>query len=324
MHVTADFADAVGATPLIRMKGLCAATGCDILGKAEFLNPGGSVKDRAALSIIRAHEKSGALQPGGTVVEGTAGNTGIGLAHICNARGYRCVFYVPDSQSPEKVDILRALGAEVRLVPVVPYADEMNYQKQAGRFAASLPGGVWADQFDNTANRMAHYQSTGPEIWRQTEGRVDAFVSAVGTGGTLAGVATFLKERRAEVRTVLADCMGSAMHSYVKTGAAVMSEGPSITEGIGNSRVTENLAGAPVDDAVQVRDQDMVAMVHRLLRQEGWFFGSSTGVNLCAAAEVARDLGPGHTVVTMLCDGGAKYQSRLFNRKWLAERGLSP
>jgi len=324
MHVTADFADAVGATPLIRMKGLSAATGCDILGKAEFLNPGGSVKDRAALSIIRAHEKSGALQPGGTVVEGTAGNTGIGLAHICNARGYRCVFYVPDSQSPEKVDILRALGAEVRLVPVVPYADEMNYQKQAGRFAASLPGGVWADQFDNTANRMAHYQSTGPEIWRQTEGRVDAFVSAVGTGGTLAGVATFLKERRAEVRTVLADCMGSAMHSYVKTGAAVMSEGPSITEGIGNSRVTENLAGAPVDDAVQVRDQDMVAMVHRLLREEGWFFGSSTGVNLCAAAEVARDLGPGHTVVTMLCDGGAKYQSRLFNRKWLAERGLSP
>ena len=197
MHVTADFADAVGATPLIRMKGLSAATGCDVLGKAEFLNPGGSVKDRAALSIIRAHEKSGALQPGGTVVEGTAGNTGIGLAHICNARGYRCVFYVPDSQSPEKVDILRALGAEVRLVPVVPYADEMNYQKQAGRFAASLPGGVWADQFDNTANRMAHYQSTGPEIWRQTEGRVDAFVSAVGTGGTLAGVATFLKERRA-------------------------------------------------------------------------------------------------------------------------------
>ena len=324
MHVTADFADAVGETPLIRMKGLSAATGCDILGKAEFLNPGGSVKDRAALSIIRAHEKRGALQPGGTVVEGTAGNTGIGLAHICNARGYRCVFYVPDSQSPEKVDILRALGAEVRLVPVVPYADEMNYQKQAGRFAASLPGGVWADQFDNTANRMAHYRSTGPEIWRQTEGRVDAFVSAVGTGGTLAGVATFLKERRAEVRTVLADCMGSAMHSYVKTGAAVMSEGPSITEGIGNSRVTENLAGAPVDDAVQVRDQDMVAMVHRLLREEGWFFGSSTGVNLCAAAEVARDLGPGHTVVTMLCDGGAKYQSRLFNRKWLAERGLSP
>ena len=324
MHVTSDFAAAVGDTPLIRINGLSEATGCEILGKAEFMNPGGSVKDRAALWIIRGHEASGALRPGGTVVEGTAGNTGIGLAHICNARGYRCVFYLPDNQSQEKVDILRTLGAEVRLVPVVPYTDERNYQKQAGRFAASLPNGVWANQFDNTANRMAHYQSTGPEIWRQTEGRVDAFVAAVGTGGTLAGVATFLKERRAEVRTVLADCMGSAMHSYITTGEAVMSEGPSITEGIGNSRVTDNLAGAPVDDAVQVADQDMLTLVYRLLREEGWFFGSSTGVNLCAAATVARELGPGHTVVTMLCDGGAKYQSRLFNRQWLAERGLSP
>ena len=324
MHVTADFAAAVGETPLLRMKGLSQATGCDILGKAEFLNPGGSVKDRAALSIVRAHEESGALRAGGTVVEGTAGNTGIGLAHICIPRGYRCVFFVPDSQSQEKVDLLRTLGAEVRLVPVVPYADDMNYQKRAERFAAGLPGGVWANQFDNTANRLAHYRSTGPEIWRQTEGRVDAFVSAVGTGGTLAGVATFLKERRAAVRTVLADCMGSALHSYVKTGAAVMSKGPSIAEGIGNSRVTANLAGAPVDDAVQVRDQQMVALLYRLLREEGWFFGSSTGVNLCAAAQVARELGPGHTVVTVLCDGGAKYQSSLFNREWLAERGLSP
>lgn len=324
MQVTADFAAAVGETPLLRMKGLSEATGCDILGKAEFLNPGGSVKDRAALSIIRAHEQRGTLRPGGTVVEGTAGNTGIGLAHICNSRGYRCVFFVPDNQSQEKVDILRALGAEVRLVPVVPYADDMNYQKQAERFAADLPGGVWTNQFDNTANRLAHYRSTGPEIWRQTEGRVDAFVSAVGTGGTLAGTATFLKERRAAVRTVLADCMGSALHSYVKTGEAVLSKGPSITEGIGNSRVTENLAGAPVDDAVQVSDQEMVTLLHRLLREEGWFFGSSTGVNLCAAAQVAGDLGPGHTVVTVLCDGGAKYQSRLFNREWLAEHGLSP
>ena len=323
MDITADFAAAVGDTPLIRMNGLSETTGCEILGKAEFLNPGGSVKDRAALWIIREHERAGALQPGGTVVEGTAGNTGIGLAHVCNARGYACVFFIPENQSPEKLDILRTLGAEVRLAPVAPYTDERNYQKQAGRFAASLPGGVWANQFDNTANRMAHYQSTGPEIWRQTEGRVDAFVAAVGTGGTLAGVATFLKERKAEVRVVLADCMGSALHSYVKTGETVMSEGPSITEGIGNSRVTENLAGAPVDDAVQVTDQEMVRLVFRLLREEGWFFGSSTGVNLCAAAQVARDLGPGHTVVTMLCDGGAKYQSRLFNREWLAERGLS-
>ncbi len=323
MNITADFAAAVGNTPLIRMNGLSEATGCEILGKAEFLNPGGSVKDRAALWIIRGHERSGALRAGGTVVEGTAGNTGIGLAHVCNARGYSCVFFIPDSQSQEKIDILRTLGAEVRLVPVVPYTDEQNYQKQAGRFAANLPGGVWANQFDNTANRTAHYESTGPEIWRQTDGRVDAFVSAVGTGGTLAGVSTFLKERKAALRVVLADCMGSALHSYVKTGETAMSEGPSITEGIGNSRVTENLSGAPLDDAVQVADQEMVRMVFRLLREEGWFFGSSTGVNLCAAAQVARDLGPGHTVVTMLCDSGAKYQSRLFNREWLAERGLA-
>ena len=323
MHVAADFAAAVGNTPLIRLNRLSEKTGCEILGKAEFLNPGGSVKDRAALWIIRGHERSGALAPGGTVVEGTAGNTGIGLAHICNARGYPCVIYMPDNQSQEKVDILRTLGAEVRVVPTVPYRDEANYQKQAGRFAASLGGAVWANQFDNTANRLAHYQSTGPEIWRQTGGRVDAFVSAVGTGGTLAGVAQFLKERNAKVRTVLADCMGSALYSYVTTGEAAMSEGPSITEGIGNSRVTDNLAGAPVDDAVQVTDQQMVTCVYRLLREEGWFFGSSTGINLEAAAAVARQLGPGHTVVTMLCDGGGRYQSRLFNRTWLEAHGLS-
>ena len=324
MHITADFAAAVGNTPLIRLNRLSAETGCEILGKAEFMNPGGSVKDRAALWIVREHEKSGALQPGGTVVEGTAGNTGIGLAHICNARGYPCVIYMPDNQSPEKVEILKTLGAEVRVVPTVPYRDEMNYQKQAGRFAASLDNAVWANQFDNTANRLAHYESTGPEIWRQTGGSVDAFVSAVGTGGTLAGVASYLKEHKNGVRTVLADCMGSALFSYVTTGEAVMSEGPSITEGIGNSRVTDNLNGAPVDDAVQVTDQQMVTLVYRLLREEGWFFGSSTGLNLYAAAEVARDMGPGHTVVTMLCDGGGKYQSRLFNREWLAEKGLNP
>ena len=324
MDVVPDFAAAVGNTPLIRLNRLSEETGCEILGKAEFTNPGGSVKDRAALWIIREHERSGALQPGGTVVEGTAGNTGIGLAHICNARGYPCVIYMPDNQSPEKVDILRTLGAEVRVVPTVPYRDEMNYQKQAGRFAAGLSNGVWANQFDNTANRLAHYQSTGPEIWRQTDGRVDAFVAAVGTGGTLAGVSRFLKERKASVRTVLADCMGSALYSYVKTGEAEMSEGPSITEGIGNSRVTDNLQDAPVDDAVQVTDQAMVSLVYRLLREEGWFFGSSTGINLAAAVEVARELGPGHTVVTLLCDGGAKYQSRLFNRAWLQEQGLTP
>ena len=324
MGITLDFAAAVGNTPLIRLKRLSEETGCEILGKAEFMNPGGSVKDRAALWIIREYEKSGVLRPGGTVVEGTAGNTGIGLAHICNARGYPCIIYMPDNQSQEKVDILRTLGAEVRVVPTLPYRDEMNYQKQAGRFAASLPNAVWANQFDNTANRLAHYQSTGPEIWRQTAGKVDAFVSAVGTGGTLAGVAQFLKERNEGVRTVLADCMGSALHSYITTGEAVMSEGPSITEGIGNSRVTDNLDSALVDDAVQVTDQQMVTLVYRLLREEGWFFGSSTGINLHAAALVAKELGPGHTVVTVLCDGGAKYQSRLFNRAWLQERGLSP
>ena len=324
MQITADFAAAVGNTPLIRLNRLSEETGCDILGKAEFMNPGGSVKDRAALWIVREHEKSGALKAGGTVVEGTAGNTGIGLAHICNASGYPCVIYMPDNQSPEKVEILKTLGAEVRVVPTVPYRDEANYQKQAGRYAASLDDGVWANQFDNTANRLAHYESTGPEIWQQTEGKVDAFVSAVGTGGTLAGVAAYLKEQKSSVRTVLADCMGSALYSYVKTGEAVMSEGPSITEGIGNSRVTDNLNGAPVDDAVQVTDQQMVTLVYRLLREEGWFFGSSTGLNLYAAAQVARDMGPGHTIVTMLCDGGGKYQSGLFNRAWLAEKGLKP
>ena len=324
MHIARDFAAAVGNTPLIRLNRLSEETGCEILGKAELMNPGGSVKDRAALWIVREHERSGALRPGGTIVEGTAGNTGIGLAHICNARGYPCVIYMPDNQSPEKVDILRTLGARVRVVPTVPYGDEMNYQKQAGRFAAELPNGVWANQFDNTANRLAHYESTGPEIWRQTAGKVDAFVAAVGTGGTLAGVSRFLKERDASVYAVLADCMGSALYSYVTTGAAVMSEGPSITEGIGNSRVTDNLRDAPVDDAVQVTDREMVAIVHRLLREEGWFFGSSTGVNLVAAAEVARRMGPGHTIVTLLCDGGAKYRSRLFNRAWLEECGLSP
>ena len=324
MQITADFAAAVGNTPLIRLNRLSEETGCEILGKAEFMNPGGSVKDRAALWIIREHEKCGALKPGGTVVEGTAGNTGIGLAHICNARGYPCVIYMPDNQSPEKVEILKTLGAEVRVVPTVPYRDEMNYQKQAGRYAASLANAVWANQFDNTANRLAHYESTGREIWTQTNGRVDAFVSAVGTGGTLAGVATYLKEQNDRVRTVLADCMGSALFSYIKTGEPVMSQGPSITEGIGNSRVTDNLHGSPVDDAVQVTDQQMVTLVYRLLREEGWFFGSSTGLNLYAATEVARQMGPGHTIVTMLCDGGGKYQSRLFNREWLAEKGLTP
>ena len=322
MQLRQGFDGTVGNTPLIRLEGLSAETGCEILGKAEFLNPGGSVKDRAALWMVREHERTGALAPGGTVVEGTAGNTGIGLVHVCNARGYRCIIYMPDNQSREKVALLETLGAEVRQVPVVPYKDPMNYQKQAGRFAESLPGAVWANQFDNTANRRAHEEGTGPEIWAQTDGRLDAFVAATGTGGTLAGVSRYLKAQRPDIRTVLADPMGSALYAWVKTGEAAMSKGPSITEGIGNSRVTENLAGTPLDDAVQVGDQDMVDMVYRQMREDGWFFGSSTGINLCAAVQVAKQLGPGHTIVTILCDGGGRYQSRLFNPEFLAEKGL--
>ena len=322
MDTRNGFAEAVGNTPLIRLNTLSDETGCEILGKAEFMNPGGSVKDRAALWMIAEAEKSGKLLPGGTVVEGTAGNTGIGIAHICNARGYPCIIYMPDNQSPEKVEILETLGAEVRIVPTVPYKDETNYQKQAGRFAESLDGAVWANQFDNTANRLAHYESTGPEIWRQTEGRVNAFVCSVGTGGTLAGVSQYLKEQNPSVELVLSDCMGSALYNYITNGEAVMSPGPSITEGIGNSRVTENLSGAKIDWALQVTDQDMVDMVYRLLRNEGWFLGSSTGINVCGAAAVARKLGPGLTVVTVLCDGGGKYQSRLFNKTYLEEQGL--
>ena len=322
MDTRNGFAEAVGNTPLIRLNTLSEETGCEILGKAEFMNPGGSVKDRAALWMIADAEKSGKLLPGGTVVEGTAGNTGIGIAHICNARGYPCVIYMPDNQSPEKIEILETLGAEVRVVPTVPYKDEMNYQKQAGRFAESLDGAIWANQFDNTANRLAHYESTGPEIWQQTEGRVDAFVCSVGTGGTLAGVSQYLKEQNTSVQLVLADCMGSALYNFVTNGEAVMSLGPSITEGIGNSRVTDNLSGAQIDWALQVTDQDMVDMVYRLLHKEGWFLGSSTGINVCGAAAVARNLGPGHTVVTVLCDGGSKYQSRLFNKAFLKKQGL--
>ena len=323
-NTAAGFEDCVGNTPLIRMSRLSELTGCEILGKAEFMNPGGSVKDRAALWMIREHEKTGTLIPGGTVVEGTAGNTGIGLAHICNARGYHCIIYMPDNQSPEKIDLLNALGAEVRLVPPVPYRDEQNFQKQAGRFAESMPGAVWANQFDNPANRLAHYESTGPEIWRQTEGTVDAFVAATGSGGTLAGVSRFLKEQSKDIQIVLADPKGSALFNWVTSGELAMSKGPSITEGIGNSRVTTNLADTEIDDAIQVEDQDMVTMVYQELLTQGWYFGSSTGINLCAAVALAQKMGPGHRIVTVLCDTGHKYQSRLFNESFLAEKGLVP
>ena len=312
----------IGNTPLIKIESLSKATGCEILGKAEFMNPGGSVKDRAALWMVEAAERSGELKAGGTVVEGTAGNTGIGLAHVCNSRGYACVIYMPDNQSKEKVDLLRTLGADVRVVPTVPYANDENFQKQAGRYAATLDNAIWANQFDNTANRQAHFDSTGPEIWQQTEGKVDVFTCAVGTGGTLAGVSRYLKQSSNNVRVVLADPMGSALHNWVTTGEATMTPGPSITEGIGNSRVTENLAGTEIDESVQVTDQEMVDMCYHLLRQDGWFFGSSSGINLTAAVKIARQMGPGHTIVTILCDDGGKYQSRLYNPEFLAEKAL--
>ena len=323
MSIVNGLISSIGNTPMIRINSLSEENVCEILGKAEFMNPGGSVKDRAALWMIQEAEKSGALEPGGTVVEGTAGNTGIGLAHVCNNRGYETIIYMPDNQSQEKVDLLRTLGAEVRVVPTVPYANDMNFQKQAGRFAATLENAIWANQFDNTANSLAHYESTGPEIWAQTDGGVDAFTCAVGTGGTLAGTSLYLKEQSANVKIILADPMGSALYNWVTTGEATMTPGPSMTEGIGNSRVTQNLAPAKIDDAVQVDDQEMVDMVYRLLHQEGWFFGSSSGINLGAAVKIAKDLGPGHTIVTILCDGGSKYQSRLYNPEFLAERELT-
>jgi cysteine synthase A len=315
------FIGSVGNTPLIRLRTLSAETGCEILGKAEFMNPGGSVKDRAALYIILDAERRGVLKPGGTVVEGTAGNTGIGLAHICAARGYRCVIVIPETQSQEKMDLLRVLGAEVRPVPAAPYKDPNNYQKIAGRLAQETQNAIWANQFDNVVNRQAHYETTGPEVWRDTDGKVDAFVCATGTGGTLAGVARFLKEQKPAVKTVLADPHGSGLYGFVKTGE-IKAEGNSITEGIGSSRVTANLEGTPIDDAVRIDDQTCVTMVYRLLREEGLFLGGSTGINVAAAVQVAREMGPGHTIVTLLCDRGSLYFGRLFNPQWLESRGL--
>lgn len=322
MDLRNGFIETIGNTPLIRLHAASEATGCEILGKAEFMNPGGSIKDRAAWWMIREAEKDGCLQAGDTVVEGTAGNTGIGIAHICNARGYDCVIYMPDNQSREKIEILQTLGAEVRVVPTVPYANDMNYQKQADRYAQTRDDALWVNQFDNTANRLAHFESTGPEIWRQTDGRIDAFACSVGTGGTISGVAQYLRQQKSEVRIVLLDCVGSALYNYVSTGVATLSDGTSITEGIGNARVTDNLAGTEIDWALQISDQEMVDTVYTLLREEGWFFGSSSGINVCGAIEVARQLGPGHTIVTMLCDGGGKYRSSLYDREWLLSRGM--
>ncbi len=323
MDIKDGFVGTVGNTPLIRLNKFSEETGCEILGKAEFLNPGGSVKDRAALYIIQDAEAKGLLKPGGTVVEGTAGNTGIGLAHICNAKGYKCLIFIPDTQSQEKIDALKTLGAEVRAVPAVPYKDPNNYVKLSGRIAAEMENAIWANQFDNLANRRSHYETTGREIWEQTDGKVDAWVTATGTGGTLAGVAMYLKEKNPAIKTVLADPMGSGLYSYIKTGE-ITSEGSSITEGIGNSRVTANLEGAPIDDAIQIDDPECVQIVYQLLREEGLFLGGSTGINVAAAIALAKQLGPGHTIITILCDSGTRYQSRLFNREWLAAKGLLP
>lgn len=323
MDIKAGFIATVGNTPLIRLNSFCEETGCEILGKAEFLNPGGSVKDRAALYIIEDAEKQGLLKPGGTVVEGTAGNTGIGLAHICNAKGYRCKIIIPETQSQEKIEALRTLGADVQTVPAVPYRDPNNYVKLSGRVADELDNAIWANQFDNLANRQAHYETTGPEIWQQTDGKIDGWVAATGTGGTYAGVAMYLKEKNPNIQVVVADPMGSGLYSYVKTGE-IKPEGNSVTEGIGNSRITKNMEGVPIDDAIQVDDPECIRVIYQLLRRDGLFMGGSVGINVGAAVALAKQMGPGHTIVTVLCDGGARYQSKLYNREWLASKNLLP
>ncbi|MGI2903796.1 cysteine synthase A [Tolypothrix sp. VBCCA 56010] len=322
MDIKNGFVGTVGNTPLIRLTSFSEETGCEILGKAEFLNPGGSVKDRAALYIIEDAEKKGLLKPGGTVVEGTAGNTGIGLAHICNAKGYKCLIIIPDTQSQEKMDAMRALGAEVRPVPAVPYKDPNNYVRLSGTIAAEMENAIWANQFDNLANRRAHYETTAAEIWAQTNGKVDGWVAATGTGGTFAGVAMYLKEKNPAIKCVVADPMGSGLYSYIKTGEIKL-EGNSITEGIGNSRITANMEGAPADDAIQIDDKEALRVVYQLLRKDGLLMGGSTGINVGGAIALAKQMGPGHTIVTILCDSGSRYQSRIFNPEWLASKGLS-
>ncbi|HEY9821539.1 MAG TPA: cysteine synthase A [Candidatus Sericytochromatia bacterium] len=323
MDIKTGFIGAIGNTPLIRLNSFSEQTGCEILGKAEFLNPGGSVKDRAALYIIKDAEEKGLLKPGGTVVEGTAGNTGIGLAHICNAKGYKCLIVIPNTQSQEKMDALRTLGAEVRPVPAVPYKDPNNYVKMSGRIAEEMENAIWANQFDNLANRQAHYLTTGPEIWEQTDGKVDAWVTATGTGGTFGGVSMYLKEKNPNIKSIVADPLGSGLYSYVKTGE-INPNGNSITEGIGSTRITANMEGVPIDDAIQVDDKECIRVIYQLLQKDGLFMGGSVGINVGAAVALAKEMGPGHTIVTILCDGGARYQSRLFNQEWLASKGLSP
>jgi len=321
-----DVIAAIGNTPLIRLKRASEQTGCEILGKAEFLNPGQSVKDRAALYIIRDAVARGALKPGGTIVEGTAGNTGIGLAMVANALGFKTVIVIPETQSEEKKDALRLMGAQLIEVPAVPYRDPNNYVRLSGRLADEIArteknGAVWANQFDNVANRQAHIETTGPEIWRQTEGRIDGFTCAVGSGGTLAGIGIALKRQKPGVKIAAADPLGAAIYSWIKTGK-LESHGSSITEGIGQGRITANLQDAPIDDAYEIPDSEALPIIFDLLEHEGLCLGGSSGINVAGAIRMAREMGPGHTIVTMLCDYGNRYQSKLFNPEFLKGKGL--
>ncbi len=326
MDVRRSFSELVGNTPLVQLRRLSEETGCTILGKAEFLNPGGSVKDRPALSIVRDAEARGALRPGGVVVEGTAGNTGIGLSHVARSLGYRAVIVMPDTQSKEKKDLIRLAGGELREVPAVAYSDPNHYVRVSGRLADELNksepnGAVWANQFDNTANRRAHYETTGPEIWQQTAGKIDAFICSAGTGGTLAGIGMFLKEQDDDVVVAIADPMGASLYNYYRHGM-LKAEGSSITEGIGQSRITGNLEGVVVDCAYQITDEEALGVLYDLVLGEGLCLGGSSGVNLAGARKLALELGPGHTIVTILADLGVRYQSKLFNPAFLREKGL--
>ncbi len=326
MKVTDSVLDAIGHTPLIKLRRASDETGCAIYGKAEFMNPGGSVKDRAALAIVQDAIQSGALKPGGTIVEGTAGNTGIGLALVANAMGFRTVIVIPNTQSDEKKNMLRMQGAELIEVPAVPYSNPDNYVKYSGRLAERLAqenpnGAIWANQFDNVANRRGHEATTGPEIFEQLDGNIDGFVSAVGTGGTLAGVGRALKARRPDVKIALADPMGAALYSFYTTGE-LKSSGSSITEGIGQGRVTANLVDAPIDAAYQISDEEALPLLFDLAETEGLLLGGSTAINVAGAIRLARELGPGHTIVTVLCDSGARYASKLYNPEFLRTKNL--
>jgi len=326
MQFSKGIIEAIGNTPLIKLERVSAATGCTILGKAEFMNPGQSVKDRTALFIIEDAVKKAELKPGGVIVEGTAGNTGIGLALVGNAMGFRSVIVIPETQSQEKKDTLRLCGAELVEVPAVPYSNPNNYVKLSGRLAGQLAkteknGAIWANQFDNVANRQGHVETTGPEIWRQTDGKVDGFVCSVGTGGTLAGIGMALKSHNSAVRIALADPMGAALYSYYTHGT-LKSEGSSITEGIGQGRITKNLEGAPIDVAYQIPDEEAVPVIFDLLEHEGLCLGGSSGINVAGAVRLAKELGPGHIIVTILADYGTRYQSKLFNPQFLREKKL--